>query len=351
MSPNNRTLMLNDTEKKSLEEGLVTLTKKATVDEFLNQNIKFIDLFAGIGGFHLALDSLGAKCVFASEIDQSARQTYITNFKSISPELFEDNERLFNVDITKIDPKEIPDFDILCGGFPCQPFSNAGFKKGFEDTRGTLFFNIAEIIRVKQPKAFFLENVRGLLNHDNGKTFETIRRVIEEDLGYSFYFKIVKASDYGLPQARPRVFMVGFKNVDQYFEFPTHLPLKFNMSEVLGGQCSREIGFTLRCGGRGSKITDRRNWDNYWVDQKEQRLTPQNGLKMQGFPDNFILPKSNTQAMKQLGNSVAVPAIRAVAEIIIKTITREIGNTNLVQKEAQKNSFLSAYQSEVLQLF
>ena len=168
----------------------------------LNQDIttlKFIDLFAGIGGFHLAMKDLGVNCVFASEIDESARQTYRTNFRKISPNLFKDDEKLFNKDITQIDPKDIPDFDILCGGFPCQPFSNAGFRKGFEDTRGTLFFNIAEIIRVKQPKAIFLENVRGLINHNNGKTFETIRRVIEEDLGYSFYYKVVKASDYGLP--------------------------------------------------------------------------------------------------------------------------------------------------------
>ena len=229
----------------------------------LNQDIttlKFIDLFAGIGGFHLAMKDLGVNCVFASEIDESARQTYRTNFRKISPNLFKDDEKLFNKDITQIDPKDIPDFDILCGGFPCQPFSNAGFRKGFEDTRGTLFFNIAEIIRVKQPKAIFLENVRGLINHNNGKTFETIRRVIEEDIGYSFYYKVVKASDYGLPQARPRVFIVGFKDTNQYFEFPDSFPLRFNMSDVLGGKCSREIGFTLRCGGRGSKISDRRNW-------------------------------------------------------------------------------------------
>ena len=306
--------------------------------------LTFIDLFAGIGGFHLALHSLGANCVFASEIDESARQTYRTNFKNISPEFFENDEELFNNDITKIDPKDIPDFDILCGGFPCQPFSNAGFKKGFEDTRGTLFFNIAEIIREKQPKAFFLENVRGLLNHDNGKTFETIRRVIEEDLEYSFHFKIVKASDYGLPQARPRVFIIGFKDVDQYFEFPPNLPLQFNMSEVLGGKCSREVGFTLRCGGRGSKITDRRNWDNYLVDGKEHRLNPKNGLKMQGFPDDYVLPTSNTQAMKQLGNSVAVPAVRAVAEMILKVLNRD-------PQVLQQEEIYHKFHTEAVQLF
>jgi DNA (cytosine-5)-methyltransferase 1 len=288
-----------------------------------HSNLTFIDLFAGIGGFHLGLHNLGMKCVFASEIDKHARNTYQTNFAKISPELFENDNALFNEDITTIDPREIPDFDILCGGFPCQPFSNAGFKKGFEDTRGTLFFNIAEIIRVKQPKAFFLENVRGLLNHDEGKTFETIRRVIEDDLGYSFYFKIVHASDYGMPQSRPRVYIVGFKNHRLNFEFPHKTPLQFTMSDVFGGKCSKDIGFTLRCGGRGSKITDRRNWDSYLVNGITRQLMPKEGKKMQGFPDDFVLPTSTTQAMKQLGNSVAVPAIQAVAKEIQEVLERD----------------------------
>ena len=310
----------------------------------INNKIKFIDLFAGIGGFHLALHSLGGSCVFASEIDESARQTYRANFKNLSPELFENDEKLFNHDITKINPKDIPNFDILCGGFPCQPFSNAGFKKGFEDTRGTLFFNIAEIIKTKQPKAFFLENVRGLINHNNGKTFETIRRIIQDELGYSFHYKIVKASDYGLPQARPRVFIIGFKDANQYFKFPPHTPLQFNMSDVLRGSCNREIGFTLRCGGRGSKITDRRNWDNYLVNGKEQRLNPTNGLKMQGFPDDFILPSSKTQAMKQLGNSVAVPAIQAVAKTIFKIL-------NYDPQTLEEQKIYREFYTEATQLF
>src|SRR5690554_982067 len=127
----------------------------------------FIDLFAGIGGFHIALHNIGGECVFASEWDEAARNTYEVNFKKISPELFEND--MFAGDITLVDPETIPDHDILCAGFPCQPFSQAGHKLGFEDTRGTLFFNIAEILKVKKPKAFFLENVRGLFNHDKGK--------------------------------------------------------------------------------------------------------------------------------------------------------------------------------------
>jgi DNA (cytosine-5)-methyltransferase 1 len=172
----------------------------------------FIDLFAGIGGFHLALHNVGAECVFASEWDESARLTYETNFAKISPKIFTNGN--FVGDIRAVDKKSIPDFDILCAGFPCQPFSQAGFKKGFADIRGTLFFDIAEIIRVKRPKAFFLENVRGLYSHDEGRTFETIKKTLTEQLGYSFHHAIVKASDHGLPQHRPRLFMVGFKEHD-----------------------------------------------------------------------------------------------------------------------------------------
>jgi len=281
--------------------------------------IKMIDLFAGIGGFHIAFHKVGVECVFASEWDKEARKTYQENFKKISPNMF-DSHFIGDINsITNIE-KEVPDFDILTGGFPCQPFSNAGFKKGFNDTRGTLFFNIAEIIRIKKPRAFFIENVRGLLNHDNGKTFEVIKKTIEKDLGYSFHYKIVKASDYGLPQLRPRLFMVGFRDKNIEFKFPDPVPLKKTMSDVWEEKCSRDIGFTLRCGGRGSHIKDRRNWDSYMVGGKVKRLTPKEGKRMQGFPDNFVLPVSETQAMKQLGNSVAVDAIQAVARQIVKAL-------------------------------
>jgi len=288
----------------------------------LKEKFTFIDLFAGIGGFHIAMHNLGGKCIFASEMDVFARKTYTHNFKKISPELFEKN--LFNDDIRNVTPDNIPDFDILCAGFPCQPFSQAGYKRGFEDNhksgRGVLFFNIAKIIEAKQPKAFFLENVRGIIKHDNGKTFNTIRNILEKELGYSFYFNIVKASDYGLPQLRPRAFMIGFRD-DGFlkgFTFPPKKPLKFNMSDVWGGNCSREIGFTLRVGGRGSKIHDRRNWDSYLVDGEVKQLTHKEGKKMQGFPDDFEFPVSKTQAIKQLGNSVAIDAIEVVGGQVIK---------------------------------
>lgn len=285
--------------------------------------VTFIDLFAGIGGFHLALHNLGAECVFASEWDDSARLTYETNFRKISSNLFKNGN--FAGDITKVDKKSIPDFDILCAGFPCQPFSQAGFKKGFSDIRGTLFFDIAEIIRVKKPKAFFLENVRGLYSHDEGRTFETIKETLTEELGYSFHHAIVKASDHGLPQHRPRLFMVGFKNNDSEFEFPKKRKLKYTMSDVMKGEVDREIGYTLRVGGKRSPIDDRRNWDGYIVNGEVRRLTPSEGKKMQGFPASFKFPVSDSEALKQLGNSVAVPAIQDYASAIVETLVKRSG--------------------------
>ncbi|MDO5012457.1 MAG: DNA cytosine methyltransferase [Pseudomonadota bacterium] len=279
--------------------------------------ITFIDLFAGIGGFHLAFHECGAKCVFASEWDAFARKTYEHNFKKIEPSLFKKGQ--FVGDITKIDAKDIPDFDVLTGGFPCQPFSQVGLKKGFNETRGTLFFDIARILKEKQPKAFFIENVRGLLTHNNGQTFDTIRRVIEE-LGYSFFYKIIYASDFGVPQHRPRLYMVGFRNKNIQFKFPESQKLKITMSDIFGGRVDRTIGYTLRVGGRHSSINDRRNWDTYLVDGKIRCLSPVEGLKMQGFPGGFEFPVSEMQAMKQLGNSVAVPAVKAVAKEIIKIL-------------------------------
>ena len=287
-------------------------------------SLKFIDLFAGIGGFHLAFHNVGAECVFAAEWDKSARLTYETNFVKVSPKVFSNGK--FAGDITQIDKRSIPDFDILCAGFPCQPFSQAGFKKGFTDIRGTLFFDIVEIIRFKQPKAFFLENVRGLYSHDDGRTFEIIKRTITEELGYSFHHAIVKASDHGLPQHRPRLFMVGFKNPETEFEFPKKRKLKFTMSDVMRGQVDRDIGFTLRVGGKRSPIDDRRNWDGYIVDGEVRRLTPSEGKKMQGFPANFKFPVSDSEALKQLGNSVAVTAIQDYALEIVESLRNQRAN-------------------------
>lgn len=280
----------------------------------------FIDLFAGIGGFHLAFHRSGARCVFASEWDPHARQTYETNFKKIDPELFASGN--FAGDITKVRKSTIPDFDVLCAGFPCQPFSQAGHKLGFEDVRGTLFFEIAEIIRVKKPKAFFLENVRHLYRHDNGYTFQIICEILEKELGYTIHHKVVRASEHGLPQHRPRLFIVGFKNKTIDFAFPKNRPLKLTMSDVWQGHVERDIGFTLRVGGKSSPILDRRNWDGYIVNGELRRLTPKEGKAMQGFPKSFKFPVSDSQAMKQLGNSVAVNAVQDYASAILDALKK-----------------------------
>lgn len=305
------------------------------------QRFTFIDLFAGIGGFHLAMSRLGGKCVYASEWDAHARKTYELNHRKADPEMFA--KGMFTGDITlEENQKMIPkDFDVLCAGFPCQPFSQAGFKKGFEEARGTLFFEIAKIIREKQPKAFFLENVRHLEKHDNGKTFAKIKKILTEDLEYSFKYKIVKASDFGLPTHRPRLYMIGFRkdiSDGSNFSFPESVPLSITMSDILGGTCPRRIGFTLRVGGSGSGIHDRRNWDSYLVNGKVRRLTVQEGKKMMGFPANFIFPVSKVQALKQLGNSVAVNAIQAVGGALISELQREHANIHEVYSLGAMNA-------------
>ena len=283
------------------------------------ETFKFIDLFAGIGGFHLALQKNKMQCVFASEIDKEARKTYLQNHKI--------NPNFFNEDINDIEPNLIPDHDILCAGFPCQPFSQAGYKKGLKDDRGNLFFNILEILKAKRPKAFILENVKHLLRHDNGRTFNIIYTSLMESDFYT-EFKIIKASEFGLPQLRPRLFFVGFDNrqvdTSRPFLFPKAIPLKTNMSDVWKGDCTREVGFTLRVGGKGSGIEDRRNWDGYMVDGKEVRLTPEQGKIMMGLPETFEFPVSKTQAMKQLGNSVCVNVVEHIAMEIKKYLQDQI---------------------------
>lgn len=292
------------------------------------ERFTFIDLFAGIGGFHIAMHNIGGNCVFAAELDKNCRKTYEENFKKISSKIFEKRQgiNLFAEDITKVDVNLIPNHDVLCAGFPCQPFSQAGYKLGFEDTRGTLFFNVADIIRIKKPKAVFLENVRGLLKHDNGKTFNVIENTLHE-LGYSVNYKVIKASDFGLPQHRPRIFIICFRNdLNDTFSFPDAIPLVMTMSDVFdGAEVNKKIGYTLRVGGKGSPIDDRRNWDGYFIDGKVKRLKPKEGKRMQGFPEKFVFPISDTIAMKQLGNSVAIPAVQACAEKMIEVLE---GNEN-----------------------
>ena len=195
------------------------------------ESFKFIDLFAGIGGFHTAMHSVGGKCVFASEWDKNARISYEANYSQIEPELFkkdiQGNFLYFNEDINDVIPANVPDFDICCGGFPCQPFSVAGLKRGFEDTRGTLFFNIANLVKEKKetgnpPRVLFLENVRGLKNHDKGKTLQVILATLDE-LGYGYSYEVLNAKYFGVPQNRERLFIVAWYKelVDiNSFKFP-----------------------------------------------------------------------------------------------------------------------------------
>lgn len=211
------------------------MPSKKVVKNDSKPKFRFIDLFAGIGGFHTAMHSVGGKCVFASEWDKNARITYEENYKAIEPSLFakdkEGNYKFFNADINDVELDEVPDFDVLCGGFPCQAFSIAGKRKGFEDTRGTLFFNIAKIVDHKikigkKPKVLFLENVKGLKNHDHGKTLETLLRVLKEDLQYEVRTKILNAKYFGVPQNRERLFFVCWDKEQcaaEDFKFPVGL--------------------------------------------------------------------------------------------------------------------------------
>ncbi len=320
---------------------------------------RFIDLFAGIGGFRLALQNLGGKCIYASEWDEKAKQTYRANFGEVP----------FG-DITKERTKAyIPDsFDILCAGFPYQAFSIAGKRGGFEDTRGTLFFDVAEIIKRKQPKAVFFENVKGLKNHDKGKTLQTILNVLN-DLGYFVPKpKIINAKDFGVPQNRERIFIVGFhkKTGITEFEYPQPInkqvsfqdikeanvvPTKYYLStgylETLRKHKTRHqskgngFGFEIIpdtgtanavvCGGMGrernlvydhriSDFTPTTNIKGEVNREGIRKMTPREWARLQGFPDSFVIPVSDASAYKQFGNSVTVPAIQAIAEQILKTL-------------------------------
>ena len=330
----------------------------------INYTFKFIDLFAGIGGFRMAMQNLGGKCVFTSEWDVNAKKTYRANY----------GETPFG-DITKERTKNyIPDdFDILCAGFPCQAFSIAGKRGGFEDTRGTLFFDVAEIIKTKKPKAIFLENVKGLRNHNGGKTLATILNVLRNDLNYFVPEpQIINAKNHGVPQNRERIYIVGFRNdlnIDS-FSYPEPLeekvffgkvkeenvvPTKYYLStqylRTLVSHKERhaskgngfgyeiikddEISNAIVVGGMGrernlvidNRITDYTPTTHIKGEVNREgirKMTPREWARLQGFPDNFIIPVADASAYKQFGNSVAVPAIQATAEKIIDLIKSKL---------------------------
>lgn len=330
-------------------------------------NFTFIDLFAGVGGFRIAMQNLGGHCVFSSEIDKFAQKSYALNF----------GETPFG-DITKVETSEIPHHDILCGGFPCQSFSIAGKRKGFRDeTRGTLFFDVARIIEAKQPKAIFLENVKGLTNHNKGKTLQTILHTLREDLGYFVPSpQIINAKNFGVPQNRERIFIVGFKNKAEMdrFNYPKPYDSKRCFSDIreknevsvkyyLSNQYKKTLiehkerhkkkgngfGFeiipdngcanAIVVGGMGKErniVIDKRLTNFTPVTkikggvnlQGWRRMTPREWARLQGFPDSFKIGVSDAQAYKQFGNSVAVPAIQATAQNIVTALGASIKTSN-----------------------
>lgn len=317
-----------------------------------NGKFRFIDLFAGIGGIRLAFQNLGGKCVFTSEYNNYAKLTYDLNFGEVP----------FG-DITKINEEEIPDHEILLGGFPCQPFSIAGVSKknalgrshGFlDETQGTLFFDVARIIEKKKPKAFLLENVKNLVSHDKGNTFKIIKGTLKE-LGYSLHFKVLDGKHF-VPQHRERIIIVGFResvfNNEEEFVFPAlpepnkkikdileeEIDPKYTLSDKLWNYLQnyaikhREKGNGFGFGMTNLDGISRTISARYYKDGSEilipqegmnpRRLTPRECARLQGFPDNFIIRVSDNQAYRQFGNSVVVPLIQAVGNELVKALLK-----------------------------
>ncbi len=305
---------------------------------------KFVDLFAGLGGFRLALESLGGECVYSNEWDKFAQQVYKSNFGEC-PE----------GDITQVDETSIPDHDILCAGFPCQAFSISGKRKGFEDSRGTLFFDVARIVKCKRPKIVFMENVKNFATHDEGKTLDVVQATMEE-LGYTFFKKVLNAVDYGMPQKRERIYMVCFRKdlgVDS-FAFPRAFTLTKYVENFLleESQVPQELYVTredvymndvvddkysskpirlgiVNKGGQGERIYSTKGiaitlsaygggvfakTGGYLVHGKMRRLAPRECARIMGYPDSYIICPNRNQAYKQFGNSVVIDVLQYIAE-------------------------------------
>ena len=262
------------------------------------KNMKFVDLFCGMGSFHNSFKKLDWECVMACDIDKAARETYKSNYGIVPLG-----------DITEINPKDVPGYDILCAGFPCQPFSQCGQRKGFDDKRGTLFFNIMKFVDYHRPTVIILENVMGLLKHDGGKTFEKIKEDIEES-GYTVVYKVIKCSDYGLPQMRKRLIIIGVRNDTELMKYADKIleldeyKKETTLTELLGKNFIKKTAYTIRCGGKNSPIADRHNWDGYMVDEAEYRLTQDDCLKLQGFDSEFMICGNKKDVWKQLGNTI-----------------------------------------------
>lgn len=315
------------------------------------EKIRFIDLFCGVGGFRVAMDqsckekNIIPECVFSADIDRNCQESYLQNFGHRP-----------SGDITKITAKNIPDHDMLFAGFPCQPFSIIGQMKGFEDTRGTLFFHIANILKHKKPKAFVLENVKQLVGHDEGKTLKTIIKTLT-DLGYHVQFAVLNALDYGLPQKRERVIIVGHRE-PVLFSFPDPVrpfkPLedilekrvdkKYFASEFIaqkrqaahqsayklsiwhenksGNICSYPYSCALRSGASY----------NYLLVNGKRRLTPREMFRLQGFPDAYQITTKEAQARKQAGNAVPVNMVKAVIDQLLPYVAKTIDMSEVIRE-------------------
>lgn len=309
-----------------------------------NIKYKVISLFSGAGGLDLGFHRAGFEIVWANDFDKYAVQTYRENFTN----------NIICDDINNIDFSALPNADIVIGGFPCQPFSIMGAGLGFEDIRGTVFFTIIALIknlieRGNAPKVIVLENVRRLLTHNKGDTFKVIKKTIENELGYKVFYKILNSSDYGVPQTRNRIFIVCFKNHNLNFEFPEKEELKFTMQDMLEKDVdekyflSEKIIKTILSNGTGNYLSKseidlkiarplcstmhkmhRACQDNYVTDKgRIRRLTPREAARLQGFPNDFKIPVSDTQAYRQFGNAVTVNVAEKVATKILEVLKNE----------------------------
>lgn len=303
-----------------------------------------VSLFSGAGGLDLGFHNAGFEIIWANDFDKYAVQTYRENF---------DNVIIYD-DINNIDFEDIPDADVIIGGFPCQPFSMMGSELGFDDVRGTVFFTVADLIKKKidkgaKPKVVVLENVRRLLTHDGGNTFKVIKHIMEKELGYKVFYKILNSSDFGVPQTRNRIFIVCFDNQDVEFTFPETIDLNCTMHDMLEENVddkyflSDKILKTILSNGTGkynakSEIDleiarplcstmhkmHRACQDNYVTDRgRVRRLTPREAARLQGFPDDFLIPVSDTQAYRQFGNAVTVNVAEAVARSILEVLNEK----------------------------
>lgn len=313
----------------------------------MKKKLRFIDLFAGIGGIRLGFEQVFGDeltCVFSSELDQFARLTYQANFHEIP-----------YGDITQIDEKDIPPHDLIMAGFPCQAFSMAGLRRGFEDTRGTLFFDVARIAKHHRPSILFLENVKGFKNHNKGHTFQVVKQTLEE-LGYRVYADVLNAKYFGVPQNRERIYIIAFRNdiyQDALIDFEElkarkevsrlgdilqdEVDEKYTLSDKLwAGHQRRKLEHMQKGNGFGYSLFHESSTytstlsARYYKDGSEilieqqgknpRKLTPREAGNLQGFPSDFVIPVSDNQAYKQFGNSVAVPVIRALANQVKRSI-------------------------------